>query len=370
MLVSIIIPNYDYAEYLAAAIDSALGLDWPTVEVIVVDDGSRDHSRTVIESYGDRITAIFQPNGGQTAACNAAFAEAQGEVVIFLDSDDWLEPSLIRELAAVWRPGLSKVQFQMKIVDAHGRATGSVLPQYDIVPTPRQITAWATNTASYPTPPGSGNAYARAFLDRLFPLDVRERACDSHCLAAAPFLGDVVTVAKPLVAYRVHGRNDGAMTRMDSGRFATEVTRARWRFEYAQRIARSANLHLHDGVFRRSMSMLPYRLASLRLDPARHPLRGDTAAKVMRDVVRAFFVPQGLARRARLALLVWSGLVAMSPRFASERLILWRFASSSRPRALRKLLRLLALVSSSGGAPQGRKRPHVATMRDVHPRGS
>ncbi len=45
MLVSIIIPNYNYAEFLAQAIDSALGLDWPDVEVIVVDDGSTDHSR-------------------------------------------------------------------------------------------------------------------------------------------------------------------------------------------------------------------------------------------------------------------------------------------------------------------------------------
>jgi hypothetical protein len=136
------------------------------------------------------------------------------------------------------------------------------------------------------------------------------------------------------------------MATMDASRFARELTRARWRFRYAQGIAVSANLRIQDHVFHRSMSVLPYRLASLRLDPAGHPVPGDTAGRIMRDVVRAFFAPQGLARRTRLALLVWSGLVALSPRPASERLILWRFAPSSRPRPLRRLLGILALVSS------------------------
>jgi hypothetical protein len=157
-------------------------------------------------------------------------------------------------------------------------------------------------------------------------------------------LGDVVTIPKPLVAYRVHGRNDGAMASMDVGRFAVELSRARWRFRYAQRIARSVGLRVEDDVFDRSMSALPYRLASLRLDPARHPVPKDSARKVLRDTLRAFFVPQGLALRARVALLVWAGLVTVSPRLASERLILWRFASSSRPMAVRRMLRVLALA--------------------------
>lgn len=63
--VSVIIPNFNYADYISDAIDSALGLDWPDVEVIVVDDGSTDHSRRVIEAYGSRITAMFKENTGQ-----------------------------------------------------------------------------------------------------------------------------------------------------------------------------------------------------------------------------------------------------------------------------------------------------------------
>ncbi len=126
--VSIIIPNYNYESFVGAAIDSALNLDWPKVEVIVVDDGSTDGSANIIRSYGDKIKAIFQGNGGQLAACNAGFAASQGDIVIFLDSDDLLHPSLIKELAAVWRPGVSKVQFQMQIIDASASAYGFRFP--------------------------------------------------------------------------------------------------------------------------------------------------------------------------------------------------------------------------------------------------
>src|SRR5689334_397670 len=92
-LVSVVIPNFNYARYVAQAIESALSLDWPHVEVIVVDDGSTDESREVIERYRERVTIIHQANGGQIAACNAGFARVRGDAVIFLDSDDVLHPS-------------------------------------------------------------------------------------------------------------------------------------------------------------------------------------------------------------------------------------------------------------------------------------
>jgi glycosyltransferase involved in cell wall biosynthesis len=61
-LISIIIPNYNYGQYLQDAIESALTQTHQPVEVIVVDDGSTDNSAEIIRSYGGRITAIFQHN--------------------------------------------------------------------------------------------------------------------------------------------------------------------------------------------------------------------------------------------------------------------------------------------------------------------
>ncbi|HET6146492.1 MAG TPA: glycosyltransferase family 2 protein [Polyangia bacterium] len=350
--VSVVIANWNYAEYLGAAIDSALGLDWPDVEVVVVDDGSSDGSRAVIAGYGDRVRAIYQDNAGQRAACNAGFACTSGEVVIFLDADDLLDRSVAREIAAVWRPGISKVQFRMQVIDARGASTGSVFPDFagasagmgSGAPTPQQIRSWAQRSGAYPTPPGSGNAYARDFLERIFPLQGSENACDSYCLAAAPLLGDVVTIARPLVCYRVHGRNDGAMATVEATRFAREVGRAQFRFRYAQQIAASVGLSLPDTAFRHSLATLPYRLASLRLAPAQHPVAGDSLAAVVADTLRACFVPQGRALPARGALLLWTVLVALLPDGAAQRLVLWRFASVSRPPVIRRALELLRVA--------------------------
>jgi glycosyltransferase involved in cell wall biosynthesis len=343
-LVSVIIANHNYAEFVGQAIDSALALDWSAVEVIVVDDGSTDLSSQVIAAYGDRVTAIYQANAGQRAACSTGFARSRGEIVIFLDSDDLLEPSLIKELMLVWRAGVSKVQFQMKIIDAQGRATGAVLPQYHVVPTPEQVRRWATRAGSYPTPPGSGNAYARDYLEKIFPLIGEDRAADSYCLAAAPFLGDVITVAKPLVAYRVHSRNQGAMSELDRGRFAGEVRRSQARSRYARRAALSAGIEMSESVLDRSLSFLPYRLASLKLLRKQHPIAGDSAQRILRDLVGACFVRQGVPVRSRAALMIWAISVAVSPAAIGARLVLWRFAPAARPETLRRALRSLRFV--------------------------
>src|SRR5208282_584801 len=91
-LVSIIVTNYNYARYLRAAIDSALAQTYPHVEVIVVDDGSTDESREVIESYEKRVLPVIKANGGHGSAVNAGFVVSRGEIVIFLDADDELLP--------------------------------------------------------------------------------------------------------------------------------------------------------------------------------------------------------------------------------------------------------------------------------------
>jgi glycosyltransferase involved in cell wall biosynthesis len=349
--VSIVIANYNYADFLGAAIDSALALDWPAVEVIVVDDGSTDGSRELIERYGARITPIFfQPNRGQRAAYNAGFAKSRGDIVIFLDSDDMLDRSLVRKIAPAFGPGVSKVQVQMRIIDAHGDDQGIVLPQYYVLPTGAAIKGWMTATADYPTPPGSGNAYARSFLERIFPLEGSDRAADSYCVAAAPYLGSVVTIPEPLVSYRVHGRNMGAMSSLERSRFNTEVARAIARFRYAKNIAESVGVTLPEHALHRGLRFLPYRLASLRLARDGHPIDGDSRGKLLVDALLAVLEPQGFSVPSSAALLSWLALTAALPLPLAERLILWRFVSSSRPRVLKTALRRLGIVARRSGA--------------------
>jgi glycosyltransferase involved in cell wall biosynthesis len=344
-LISVIIPNFNYDAYVGAAIDSALNLDWPRVEVIVIDDGSTDNSRAVLAQYGSRITTIFQENSGQLVACNKGFALSRGEIVIVLDSDDVLHPSLVRELVAIWTPRVSKVQVQMRTIDARGEPTGSVFPQYPVVPRPDQIRKWAARSSAYPTPPGSGNAYSRWFLECIFPLsDTCGTANDSYSLAAAPFLGDVLTIAKPLVSYRVHGKNQGALLRLDARQFERQMTRARLRRRYACRIAKDVGLELSEDAVNRSLTYLCYRISSLKVAPATHPIPKDSALRSLFDLSLAFFVPQGVALKARLSILLWGYAVCLLPSTLAGQLILWRFAPSARPRTLKHLLTKLRVV--------------------------
>jgi glycosyltransferase involved in cell wall biosynthesis len=94
-LVSVIIPNYNYAAYLSTAIDSVFAQTWQQIEIIVVDDGSKDNSEDVLRAYGNQIRWVKQKNQGVSIARNRGVQEAKGELIAFLDADDiWLPAKL------------------------------------------------------------------------------------------------------------------------------------------------------------------------------------------------------------------------------------------------------------------------------------
>lgn len=100
--VSVIIPSYNCAPYLAEAIESALGQTLPPDEVIVVDDGSTDGSLEIAQGYGPPVHVTRQENAGVSAARNRAIEQATGDWLAFLDADDiWAPAKLDRQLAAV-----------------------------------------------------------------------------------------------------------------------------------------------------------------------------------------------------------------------------------------------------------------------------
>lgn len=105
VLVSVVIPAYNYERFLPAAIDSVLAQTYYPIELVVVDDGSTDGTHCVLGAYGDRIRSIRKKNAGLSAARNTGIRAANGDFIAFLDADD------------LWMP--EKIERQMEIYAKH-----------------------------------------------------------------------------------------------------------------------------------------------------------------------------------------------------------------------------------------------------------
>jgi glycosyltransferase involved in cell wall biosynthesis len=104
--IAVIIPTYNYARGIDQAITSVFNQTLPPVEIIVVDDGSTDETRNILDTYGSRIKYLHQQNRGASAARNAGVLAANCEWVAFLDQDDeWYPTKLACQAASVAESG-------------------------------------------------------------------------------------------------------------------------------------------------------------------------------------------------------------------------------------------------------------------------
>jgi glycosyltransferase involved in cell wall biosynthesis len=100
--VSVVIPTYNSAQYLAEAIDSVLAQTYKDFELLVVDDGSTDDTEELMRQYGPPVHYLRKPNGGVSTARNLGIEQSKGRYVGFLDADDtWFPEKLERQLAAL-----------------------------------------------------------------------------------------------------------------------------------------------------------------------------------------------------------------------------------------------------------------------------
>jgi glycosyltransferase involved in cell wall biosynthesis len=114
-LVSVIVPAYNASAYIEEALGSVLAQDYPSLEVIVVDDGSQDGTPGLARRFGERVRVVEQNNAGPAAARNCAVKLARGDLLAFIDADD------------VWLPG--KLKAQVDYLRAHPE-TGLVYGRY------------------------------------------------------------------------------------------------------------------------------------------------------------------------------------------------------------------------------------------------
>ena len=127
-LVTIYITNYNYGRFIQVAIDSVLNQTYPNIELIIIDDGSTDESKTVIENYRNRsqVQVLFQQNKGLNATNNVALRMAKGKYFIRLDADDYFEPYAIALMVSILegRPEIGLLFPDYYYVDELGNVIG------------------------------------------------------------------------------------------------------------------------------------------------------------------------------------------------------------------------------------------------------
>lgn len=298
--VSVIIPAYNHAEFLREAVDSALQQTVPPAQVIVVDDGSTDETPRILAAYGGRIRAIRQPNQGAGAARNAGLAEATGDYVAFLDSDDvWHPRKLERQLARFDAdPDLGLVHCGSACIDGTGSVTSTSLAgldgwvAHDILRLEREVIAGPGSCIMVPS------RVAReigGFDPRLPPSedwDFCYRVATRHRIGY---------VAEVLVTYRHHGRG----------------------------------IHLDIARMERGM-LLALEKAFGSPDAAVQALRRQSYGRLHRILAGCYF----RAGRPAACLRQMAKSVRYTPRnaayFAAHSVrVLWRTLTGSRPRASR-----------------------------------
>jgi len=121
--ISIVTISFNQARFLPLAIESVLGQEYPNLQYIVVDPGSPDASRDIIESYGGQVSVkVFEKDSGPADGLNKGFARADGEILGFLNADDVLLPNALNTVAQFFlaHPDVDVVSGHCRIIDASG----------------------------------------------------------------------------------------------------------------------------------------------------------------------------------------------------------------------------------------------------------
>ncbi|WP_422367679.1 glycosyltransferase [Pelagibius sp.] len=339
---SIIIANYNYAQFLDRCISSALNQNHSNVEVIVVDDASSDESPDVIRSYGSRVVSCLKTrNAGHAAAFNTGFAASSGAVVFFLDADDYLYPDAVSTVIDACDSATTQAQFRLHVVDEERRITDTYPPP-ELPFDEGNVMPALLRRGRYQTTVTSGLAFDRRTLESILPIPEAafRQGADGYLVTVAPVHGRVTAIDNCLGAYRRHGANHSAF----NGRLAEG---ARWRIQHdfhrmaaLARQTAEAGMILPDDVCLRDPTHLEQRLASLCADETRHPVAEDSRLALgAAGAAATLEMNASLRRRAFLA--AWFLSVGLLPQRMARAVLSWKLIAASRPRILAALSKVI-----------------------------
>ncbi|WP_218570371.1 MULTISPECIES: glycosyltransferase [unclassified Pseudomonas] len=196
--VSIVIPTYNTAQYLPDAIESVLGQSYPNVELIVVDDGSTDHTPTLLEQHPGKFIRYRQANAGQSAAMNFGWEKSSGELLGYLSADDRLHPRAIEAIvdAMAQAPDAALAYPDFCVINEDSK-------QLRIVETPEYEERLLI--ANFQCLPGPGALFRRSVWEQVGGWNTELRNIpDMDFFLRFCQHGRFIRVAQPLADFRIH----------------------------------------------------------------------------------------------------------------------------------------------------------------------
>lgn len=339
-LISVVITCYNYAKYVAGAIDCVLAQSYPSKEVIVVNDGSTDESLSIITRYAARVRIIDQVNLGSSAAYNHGFAAATGEIVIFLDADDLLCPGALERVARAWSPACAKVQYDAIVIDADGKDLGRKLCNFDASYDAARVRGSFRRTGTYRWPVTVGNAYSYWFAKQLFPL-AKGHYPDGTLNTAAPVYGDVITIPAALGCYRIHGQNLWSSGGSDLARLPWRIEHRRAEIAIMRRHAERHGVRLPAGTaLDHEIAFINYRLMARTLGLQYPGAAEDSTLRLLKRAC-ATLAAERYPLKLSLAHCLWFAGLSVSPPPAARALIRLRFTRQNIGAPFRSALRKL-----------------------------
>jgi glycosyltransferase involved in cell wall biosynthesis len=209
--VTVLIDTYNHERFIEEAIVSVLEQDFPSgeMEILVVDDGSTDRTPEIVRKFQPRVRLLRKKNGGQASAFNAGIPEAQGEIVAFLDGDDWWAPNkLIRVMQAMSAdPAVGIVGHGIVMVFLDGHSQSEILREgFRIQANTIEGARLFCRRGSFL---GTSRMTIRAgLLRRIGPIpDAIAVQADEYLFTLASALAGLRILSEPLTYYRLHDAN-------------------------------------------------------------------------------------------------------------------------------------------------------------------
>ncbi|NJN71832.1 MAG: glycosyltransferase [Limnothrix sp. RL_2_0] len=226
-LVSILINNYNYGHFIEESIKSALSQSYPHCEVIVVDDGSTDNSKERIQQFSNSIISVFQENQGQASAYSSGFHKSTGEIILFLDSDDYFYSETVQKIVNLFSsyPDAAWIFYESEYVDINGNKL--VINHSSNIKNEQYMDLrWVFQKGGkllYNAP--RGMCFRRSLLEQILPMPQSHGVSisDVYLRTAAMILSPGLHSPQKLAVQRIHDRNTFTF-RKDANLLKSEIT--------------------------------------------------------------------------------------------------------------------------------------------------